>query len=83
MRKVSLNIKNRPENCELAEHFHKDHEKGELEVCILQSGIRSQDERELQEEKWMCKLLTLDPRGINKKVKHSAKDMYATHKHSL
>ena len=52
-------------------------------LCILQSGIKSPEEREVQEEKWMCKLQTLDPTGINKKVKHYAKDMYTTYKHSL
>ena len=76
-------IKNRPDNCELAEHFHKGHDKGDLEVCILQSGVKSLEERELQEEKWICKLQTLDPTGINKKVKHYAKDMYTAYKHTL
>ena len=71
-------IKNRPDNYELAEYFHKSHDKGDLEICILQSGIKSPEEREVQEEKWMCKLQTLDPTGINKKVKHYVK-VYVHH----
>ena len=54
-------------------------------ICheILQSGVKSLEERELQEEKLVCKLQTLDPTGINKKVNHYAKDIYTAHKHTL
>ena len=43
------------------------------EVFILQSGIKSLDECEKMN---LCKLQTLDTTGINKKVKHYAKEMY-------
>ena len=76
-------IKNRPGNSELAEHFHLGHTLDDLEVCILQSGIASPEERELLEEKWICRLQTLHPTGINKKIKHFAKDMYTSYKQTL
>ena len=76
-------IKNRPGNSELAEHFHSGHTLDDLEVCILQSGIASPEERELLEEKWICRLQTLHPTGINKKIKHFAKDMYTSYKQTL
>ena len=81
--KHRYDIKKRPGNSELAEHFHNGHDKNDLEVCILQSGASSPEERELQEEKWICRLQTLHPTGINQKIQHYAKDMYASYKQTL
>ena len=54
-----------------------------IEVCILESGISSLEERELREEKWICRLQTLHPTGINKDIKHYAKHMYTSFKQTL
>ena len=72
-----------PDNCELAKHFHTGHDKSDIEVCILESGISSLEERELREEKWICRLQTLHPTGINKDTKHYAKHMYTSYKQTL
>ena len=76
-------IKHRPDNCELAKHFHTGHDKNDIEVCILESGISSLEEREIREEKWICRLQTLHPTGINKDIKHYAKHMYTSYKQTL
>ena len=37
--KHRYDIKKRPENTDLAEHFHTGHEEKDMEVCILESSI--------------------------------------------
>ena len=81
--KHRYDIRHRPDNTELAEHFHSGHKDEDMEVCILQSGIWSEEERELLEEKWICRLQTLHPTGINKNIKHYAKAMYTSFKNTL
>ena len=44
-------IKSRPDNNELASHFHKDHNFDDLEVQILQTGLsKSRSQHEQQHE---------------------------------
>ena len=75
--KHRYDIKNRPDNSELAEHFHKNHSDGDMEVLILQSGLeKSKAQREYFEDKWICRLQTLQPTGININTNQYAKDMY-------
>ena len=74
--KHRYDIKHRPDNSELAEHFHKDHSEEDLEVLILQTGLKSKAEREYYEDKWICRLQTLQPTGINIDTHQYAKDMY-------
>ena len=58
--KHRYDIKSRPDNNELAEHFHCDHDLGDMEVMILQSGhSKSRSQREHYEDKWICRLQTL------------------------
>ena len=45
----------RPENSEPADHFHNGHSLDDLQLTILES-----------EDKWMCRLLTMSPNGVNK-----------------
>ena len=40
-------IKNRPGNSDLAEHFHKNHQDKDLEVYILQTGLPDEKQRVL------------------------------------
>ena len=67
-------IKNRPGNSELAEHFHKDHCDNDMEVFILQTDIKDEKEREFYEDKWICALQTFQ--GMNTDLHQYAKDMY-------
>ena len=68
--------KHRHDN-ELAKHFHKDHHLNDLEVLILQTGLsKSRAQREQFEDRWICKLQTKTPTGINEKLNHYAKEMY-------
>ena len=66
--KHRFDIKKRPDNSELAEHFHTGHALEDMEITILESGITLDEERELLEEKWICRLQTLQPLGLNKQA---------------
>lgn len=75
--KHRYDIKKRPDNSELAEHFHKDHTEDDMEVLILQSGLtKSRSQREWYEDRWICRLQTMQPTGINTEIHQYAKDMY-------
>ena len=67
-------IKSRPDNSELADHFHKNHRPKDMEVCILQTGLPDEKQREFFEDKWICALQTYN--DINKELHQYAKDMY-------
>ena len=76
-------IKNRPDNSEIAEHFHKDHQDGDLKVMILQTGLsESEEQREHYEDRWICRLQSLQGKnssGLNKNTKIYAKEMYVSY----
>ena len=74
--KHRYDIGKRPNNSELAEHFHEDHSMSDLEVTILESGFKSSAERQRAEDKWMCRLQTLSPAGLNKDCHGYAKEVY-------
>ena len=77
MSKHRYDIRKRPENSELAEHFHLNHDpEGDMEVYILQTGLKTEAEREFFEDRWICRLQTLQPLGINKETHSYASDMY-------
>ena len=79
--KHRYDIKKRPDNSELAQHFHKDHcIDQDMEVLILQSGLtKSERQREHAEDRWICRLQTMAPAGgINLKMEHFAEEMYAS-----
>ena len=78
--KHRYDINKRPSNTELSEHFGKDHTEKDIQVKILQSGLWDDREREFHEDKWICRLQTLTPFGINKSTKQYAKDMYTCFK---
>lgn len=67
-------IKKRPENSELAEHFHKNHQEKDMEISILQTGIADEKHREFLEDRWICRLQTL--RDLNTELHQYGKDMY-------
>ena len=78
--KHRYDIKKRPDNSELAEHFHKDHSiDKDMKVLILQSGLgKSERQREREEDRWICRLQSMAPTGINTKIENFAKEMYTS-----
>ena len=78
--KHRYDIKHRPDNSEIAEHFHTGHEEGDLKVMILQTGLsESEDQREYFEDRWMCRLQSLqakDSSGLNKDINIFGREMY-------
>ena len=82
--KHRYDAKKRPDNCELAKHFYenKDHDfEKDLEICILQQGFKSLEERRQTEDKFACRLGTLAPTGINESraLGDYVKEMYDLH----
>ena len=76
-------IKHRPDNTEIAEHFHTGHEEGDMKVMILQTGLsESEEQREFFEDRWMCRLQSLQGKnssGLNKSTKSYGKEMYSSY----
>ena len=71
------NIKNRPDNSEFAKHFHESHNiDDDLNVTILQNNIKTAAARRYHEYKWICKLKTLAPDGLDTETGDYAKEMY-------
>ena len=70
-------IKNRSGNSELGKHFHKSNNlNNDLNVTILQNNIKTGAARRYHEDKWICKLKTLGPHGLNTEIGDYAKEMY-------
>ena len=67
--KHRYDIKNRPDNSELVKHFHESHNLNyDLNVTILQNNIKTAAARRYHENKWICKLKTLAPDGLNTEI---------------
>ena len=75
--KHRYDIKSRPSNSELAEHFHQNHTEKDMEVYILQTDLWNFSEREFYEDKWICRLQTQG--ALNTDLHQYAKDMYHMH----
>ena len=77
--KHKYDIKKRPQQNELATHCHKhkhrDTEK-DLEVLIIDHGIHLLGLRRLPEDRYICKLQTLYPNGMNVVIGPYAREMY-------
>ena len=75
--KYRYDIKNRSDNSELAKDFHDSHNlNDDLNVTILQNNIKTAAARRFHEDKWICKLKTLAPHGLNTETGHYPKEMY-------
>ena len=57
--KHRYDVKKRPDNSELAGHFHENHKETDMEVYILQNNLLGEQQREFFEDKWICRLQTL------------------------
>jgi hypothetical protein len=56
-----------------------NHTIDDMEVMILQTGLSSEAERLFFEDKWICRLQTLQPTGINIDINQYAKNMYTSY----
>ena len=75
--KRRYDIKNRPDNSELAKHSHESRNlNNDLNVTILQNNIKIAAARRYHEDKWIWKLKTLAPHGLNTEIADYAKEMY-------
>ena len=67
--KYSYNIKNKPDNSELAKHFHENRNLNDaLNVTILQNNIETAAARRYHEDKQICNLKFLAPHGLNTEI---------------
>ena len=66
--------------CELAQHFQGSHEcdiKKDLNVYILQDNvIGSREKKEFYEDRWITRLDSKSPHGMNTNLKHFTKTYY-------
>ena len=73
-----INVK--PKSCDLAQHFHGNEEcniNRDLKVYILQDNVTGpRDRREYFEDRWITRLDTNAPHGMNTNLKHFAKIHY-------
>ena len=79
MSKHRYDCRKRPGNCALAQHFHgaKDNDpEKDTSILILQTGLSTEAEREYHEDRWICRLQTMEPTGINKERHQYGHDMY-------
>ena len=74
-------VKVKPKACELSQHFHNNKECSidrELKIYILQDNVTgSWEEREYFEDRWITRLNSKAPNGMNSNLKEFAKTFYA------
>ena len=86
MSKHRYDCRKRPGNCALAQHFFntKDHNpEKDMQIFVLQTGLSTEAERELHEDRWICRLQTMEPTGINKERHQYGHDMYGSFAKSM
>ena len=75
--KYRYDVKKRPDNSEPATPFHESHNiNDDLNVAILQNNVKTAATRRCRGDKWICKLKTLSPYGLNTETGDYAKEMY-------
>ena len=76
--KHRYDAKNRPDNNELANHLSgNDHDfEKDIEVSILKNNVRTPQEREFCENRFICLLGTKSPNGLNIDMNNYGKEMY-------
>ena len=84
MSKHRYDCRKRPGNCALAQHFHKEHDpEKNMDIYILQTGLVTEAEREFHEDRWICRLQTMEPSGINKELHQFGHEMYGSFTRSM
>ena len=85
MSKHRYDCRKRPGNCALAQHFYNGHDPDkDMAIYILQTGLTSSEsEREFHEDRWICRLQTMEPTGINKERHQFGHDMYGSFTKSM
>ena len=71
-------IKNHPQSCELVQHFAKngcDFDR-HAQISILEHVAGSSDLMELHEDKWIARLDTRAPKGLNERLSSYGKLYY-------
>ena len=59
------------------QHFHESHNlNNDVKVTILQNNIGTAAARRYHEDKWICKVKTLAPHGLNTEIGDYAKELY-------
>ena len=75
--KHKYDANNRPDQNEFATHCHQHHDiYKDIEIYILDHGIKSIQERERLEDRYICRLQCMEPNGMNVKIGPYAKEMY-------
>ena len=86
MSKHRYDCRKRRGNSALAQHFFdaKDNDpERDMRICILQTGLSTKAEREFHKDRWICRLQTMEPTGINKERHQYGHDMYGTFTKSM
>ena len=86
MSKHRYDCRKRPGNCALAQHFFdaKDHDpEKDMQIYVLQTGLSTEAVREHHEDRWICRLQTMEPTGINKERHQYGHDMYGSFTKSI
>ena len=81
MSKHRYDFLKRPNNNELAKHLREsphDFEK-DVEVSIIKQNVTTAQHRELIEDRFICKLGTLQPNGMNLSLHQYGEDMYGSY----
>ena len=72
-----VNYKYRKKQKNKTKYFHENHNLSDhLNVTILENNIKTAAARRYHEDKWICKLKTLAPNGLNTEIGDYAKEMY-------
>ena len=74
---TSLQHEKQTRQQQTCKHFHEScNINDNLNVTILSNNIKTAATRRYHEDKWICKLKTLAPHGLNSKTGEYAKEMY-------
>ena len=67
--KHCYDIKNRPDNSKLTKLSHENHNiYDSFNTTILQNNIKTATARVYHKDRWICKLKTVAPRGLNTEI---------------
>ena len=76
-------VKVKPKACELSQHFHESKNckiEKDLKVYILQDNATGTwEKREFMEDRWITRLNTKSPNGMNSNLKDFAKTFYSVY----